>query len=410
MSVPRPERMMVSAERRHSTSRRAQLNAFFYAMCVLATASAVIVLIVLIGSIVQNGWSSLTPTLLTKEPTRNPEEAGIFPLIMGTTWVCIACALFTLPVGVATAIFLEEFRPKNKQLRKVHGFVQLNIQNLSGVPSIVYGILGLTAFVYLFGLFGTIRQPAFEFGIAFYDQFEAADGDIAKGRAASIVYVPVANRAQPATELKEGLTAFNGYGEQVEIHVIPPGAKAPSDPELAERTVRQGEIAGRKEVPRWYYFRLPFGRSVLSGALTLMLVILPVVIIASQEALRAVPTSLREGALGMGATPLQTVWYVTLPSAIPGIMTGSILAMSRAIGEAAPIMIVAGAIVNIPVAPRSVMDGYSILPIQIYNWTEDADPRFPQLAAASILVLLTVLLVFNGLAVFIRHRLQKTNA
>lgn len=407
MSSPSPDRMIGSSEKRQSTSARARQNAFFYGLCVLATFSAVAILIVLLGSILRNGWSWLTPTLLLGEPNRNPVEAGIFPLIMGTAWVCLACALVTLPVGVATAIFLEEFRPKNKNLRTLHGFVQLNIQNLAGVPSIVYGILGLTAFVYLFGLFGTIRQPAMEFGIAFYDQYEAADGDLAAGRPASILYVPISHRAAPDTELKPGLMGYNKYGEHVAINVLPADAPMPSDPELAACSVRQGEVPGRKEVPRWYYFRLPFGRSVLSGALTLMLVILPVVIIASQEALRAVPTSLRDGALGMGATPLQTVWHVTLPAAIPGIMTGSILAMSRAIGEAAPIMIVAGAIVNIPVAPRSVMDGYSILPIQIYNWTEDADPRFPQLAAASILVLLTVLLVFNGLAVFIRHRLQK---
>lgn len=405
--TPVPDRMLSASDKRQSTTTRGRINALFYTLCLIATASAIVILIVLLGSILRNGWNWLTPTLLSQGPNRNPDEAGIYPIIMGTTWVCLGCALLTLPIGVATAIFLEEFRPKNKHLRQLHGFVQLNIQNLAGVPSIVYGILGLTAFVYLFGLFGTIRQPAFEFGIAFYDQFEAANGDLTKGRPASILYVPIANRREPETELKTGLEAFNSRGDRVKITVLPADAPMPDDPKLAATSVRQGEVPGRKEVPRWYYFRLPFGRSVLSGALTLMLVILPVVIIASQEALRAVPTSLRDGALGMGATPLQTVWHVTLPAAIPGIMTGSILAMSRAIGEAAPIMIVAGAIVNIPVAPRSVMDGYSILPIQIYNWTEDADARFPQLAAASILVLLTVLLVFNGLAVFIRHRLQK---
>jgi phosphate transport system permease protein len=406
--IASPDRLLdPAADKRRSSAHRARINAAFYGLCVLATASSVLFLVVLLGSVLRDGAGWLTPTLLTQGPNRDPNEAGIFPLIMGTTWVCLACALFTLPIGVATAIYLEEFRPRHKVLRWLHGFVQLNIQNLSGVPSIVYGILGLTAFVYLFGLFGSVRAPAFEFGIAFYDQFEAADGDLANDVPASIVFVPVKNRQHPDTELVEGLSAFNSSGEQIKLRVLPADAPNPTDPELAATSVRQGELPGRKEVPRWYYLRLPLGRSVLSGALTLMLVILPVVIIASQEALRAVPSSLRDGALGMGATPLQTVWNVTLPAAIPGIMTGSILAMSRAIGEAAPIMIVAGAIVNIPVAPRSVMDGYSVLPIQIYNWTEDADPRFPHLAAASILVLLTVLLVFNGVAVFIRHRLQK---
>jgi phosphate transport system permease protein len=221
------------------------------------------------------------------------------------------------------------------------------------------------------------------------------------------LYVPVSSRSQEPTPLEDGLAAFNSYGERVRINVLPPTAENPTNPEVAAVSVRADEIPGRKPVPRWYYVRLPFGRSVLSGALTLMLVILPVVIIAAQESLRAVPSSLREGALGLGATPLQTVWTVTLPAAIPGIMTGSILAMSRAIGEAAPIIIVAGAIVNIPLPPHTVMDTYSILPIQIYNWTEDASADIQKLAAASILVLLTLLMLFNGLAVFIRHRLQK---
>jgi phosphate transport system permease protein len=136
-------------------------------------------------------------------------------------------------------------------------------------------------------------------------------------------------------------------------------------------------------------------------------VILPVVIISSQEALRAVPDSLREGALGMGATQIQSVWHVTLPAAVPGIMTGAILAMSRAIGEAAPVMIVAGAIVNLSSPPSNLMDRFSIMPIQIYNWTEEANRDFHPLAAGSIILLLLMLLVFNGLAVFIRHRLQK---
>lgn len=144
----------------------------------------------------------------------------------------------------------------------------------------------------------------------------------------------------------------------------------------------------------------------MAGALTLMLVILPVIIISSQESLRAVPGSLRDGALGLGATRWQVVWNVTLPAAIPGIMTGSILAMSRAIGETAPILIIAG-IVYIRTAPSHLMDDFTVMPLQIYNWTTRPQPEFHDIAAGGILLLLAVLLFFNGLAVLIRHKARR---
>jgi phosphate transport system permease protein len=204
------------------------------------------------------------------------------------------------------------------------------------------------------------------------------------------------------------MRGYDGSGRPIVIHVVEPTAdtsRLPADE--AAHTVRSDMPPSRQNVHAWYYFRLPFGRGVLAGSLTLMLVILPIVIISSQEALRAVPSSLRDGALGLGATPLQTIWHVTLPAAVPGIMTGSILAMSRAIGEAAPLIIVAGAVVNQSAPPDSLMSGFSILPIQIYAWTKESDTAFHTLAAASILFLLLLLLLFNGLAVFIRHKLQK---
>ncbi|MDP7378821.1 MAG: ABC transporter permease subunit, partial [Pirellulaceae bacterium] len=156
----------------------------------------------------------------------------------------------------------------------------------------------------------------------------------------------------------------------------------------------------------WYYMQLPLGYSVLAGSLTLMLVVLPVVIISSQEALRAVPSSLRDGGLGMGCTPWQVVWNITLPSATPGIMTGSILAMSRAMGEAAPILLVSSAL-YVSNVPSSLMSRYTIMPLQIYQWADDHNRDFYSLAATGIIVLLVVLLIFNSIAVFVRQRSQK---
>ncbi|HTN74280.1 MAG TPA: PstA family ABC transporter permease [Pirellulaceae bacterium] len=402
----KPKTVQADAPRQSIDTRRA-IDRAFRIFCILATWSSVVMLIVLLVTIFYDGAGALSTHFVWNAPNADPSKAGIWPVMMGTAWVCLVCAAFSMPIGVATAIFLEEFHPKHKWLRHFHAFVQLNIQNLAGVPSIVYGILGLTTFVSMFGLFGNPKEPTLEFGIAFYDQFEAANEDLSAGRPASTLLVPVYGRRDAETPLVDGMDAYNAYGEAVQVKVLSAGQALPTDPEAAAVAVRAGTPSSRIERPRWYYVRLPFGRGVLAGSLTLMLVILPVVIISSQESLRAVPSSLRDGALGMGATPLQAVWYVTLPTAVPGIMTGAILAMSRAIGEAAPVMIVAGAIVNLSSPPSNLMDRFSIMPIQIYNWTEEANRDFHPLAAGSIILLLFMLLVFNGLAVFIRHRLQK---
>ena len=304
---------------RSAASRLFQNRAFLW-LCLIATNLAVLALAILLISIVWQGWSTLDADFVTQRASRKPDNAGILVPLWGSVWVCAICGLVALPLGVGTAIYLEEFARRTRFTR----FIQTNILNLAGVPSIVYGILGLTAFARMFGAFGTGADAGVEFG-------------------------------NP-----DGL----------------------------------------------FYFRLPFGSSVLAGGLTLMLVILPIVIISTQEALRAIPPSLRSGALALGATTWQTVWGMTLPAAIPGIMTGAILAMSRAIGESAPLLVV-GSALFLMATPNNLMSDFSVLPLQIFNWAQRPQAGFHDLAASAIIVQLIVLLAFNGVAVFIRQRLQK---
>ncbi len=296
----------------------------FVGLCIASASLSIIVLAILLGAILLQGVKHLDWGFLTSPPSRKPEKAGIYPAMMGSIWVCLGCAVFALPIGVGTAVYLEEFKPKHYLLRKLHGFVQLNLSNLAGVPSIVYGILGMTAFVQVFGLFGNAMEPGFTLGT----------------------------------------------------------------------------------IDNWYYIQFPLGRGVLAGSLTLMLVILPIVTLAAQESLRAVPNSLREGALALGATQWQTIAKTSLPAAIPGIMTGAILAMSRAIGEAAPILVIAG-VVYITFTPEHMMDDFTAMPLQIYDWAGRPSEEFHRVAAAGIIVLLAILLSFNAVAIFIRHRFQR---
>lgn len=301
-------------------ARRMLANRAFLWGCLFATNIAIVVLAVLLLSIFLQGWDSLSWKFLTNFASRKPAEAGISAPLWGSLWVCTICGLVALPLGIGTAIYLEEFSKRSWFTR----IVQTNIMNLAGVPSIVYGILGLTAFARMFGVFGTNPDDGVEFG----------------------------------------------------------------DPESL------------------LYLRLPFGSSVLAGGLTLMLVILPVVIISTQEALRAVPGSLRSGAFALGATRWQTVWGITLPAAIPGIMTGAILSMSRAIGESAPLLVLGGLLLVFS-TPENLMSDFAILPLQIFNWAGRPQDDFHRIAAGAIIVQLVVLLVFNGLAVLIRQKLQK---
>lgn len=392
-SGPLPAVELVSGEPRRKRDAR------FRGLCVFTAAVSVLVLIGLLASILVQGIPSLSLTMLTGGPEPDPREAGIWPAMLGTLWVCGWCALLTLPIGVATAILLEEYQPRNRWGRVVYGAIQLNIANLAGVPSVVYGLLGLTAFVSMFGLFGgrTHRDGGgLEIGVRYYDQF------FSEGMRA--ILIPVSDLRQPVSEPWDGMTGLDSSGNEVAVNVIPVGAPLPTGKAL-QYTLYEDAEAGRISIKSWYHFSLPLGRGVLTGALTLMLVILPVVIISSQEALRAVPSSLRDGALGLGATRWQVVWHVTLPSAMPGILTGAILAMSRAIGETAPILIIAG-IVYISRAPQNLMDDFTVMPLQIFNWISRPQEEFHALAAAGILLLLAILLSFNAIAVLIRQKLH----
>jgi len=254
----------------------------------------------------------LTPQFVVNPPSRKALESGIWPALVGTLWLMGLVAAIAFPLGVAAAIYLEEYAPDNR-LTEV---IQVNIANLAGVPSIVYGILGLTVFVRTFGAFG------------------AEGKDI----------------------------AFLG----LRLH-------------------------------------LPLGRSVLAGALTMSLLILPIIIIASREAIRAVPDSIRLASYALGATKWQTIWHQVLPAAFPGILTGTILALSRAIGETAPLIMI-GALTYVRWPPRGLYDQFTVIPIQVFNWISLPQEQFRHLAAAGIVVLLAVLLSMNAVAVILRNR------
>ena len=367
-------------------------------LCLFVASTSILFLIILLGSVLLLGAKTLNWNFLTHYPEPLPENAGIGPAIWGTVWVCIVCGFLALPIGVATAIFLEEFKPRSSIVRKLHSFVQLNITNLAGVPSVVYGILGLTLFVSMAGLFGTSKEPAVSVGVEHFDQFFTA-GEKA-------LLIPVDDPSDPPTVVTEGMKAMNTDGEWVDVNVVKSRRRMPKDAEGRKYALIAGRTSGRIEKSSWYHFRLPFGRSVLAGAFTLMLVILPVVIISSQEAIRAVPRSLREAGLGLGATPWKVVRNVTLPAAIPGIMTGAILSMSRAIGEAAPILILAGAIF-LTASPGNLMDNFTVMPLQIFDWAGRPIKEFHSLAASGIILLLAILFVFNSVAVIIRQLTQK---
>lgn len=261
-------------------------------------AVGIITLVVLITYVTIKGWPKLSLNLLTNMPSlRDPGQSGVQSAITGTLWVIGFTALIALPIGVLAALYLEEFARPNSRFQRL---VEVNIQNLAAVPSIVYGILGLAIF-----------------------------------------------------------------------------ARA-----------------------------MALGQSVITASLTLALLVLPVIIIATREALRAVPRNIRDGSLALGATEWQTAYRQTLPAAIPGIATGIILALSRAIGEAAPLLLL-GAVSFITFNPNGLLSGYTTLPIQIYNWTKDSRDEFQVLAAATIVLLLILLLALNFVAIWIRNKTQR---
>ncbi len=263
-----------------------------------------------------NSWISWD--FLTTPMNSTPALAGIRTGILGTLWVTGIAMLFAIPLGVGAAIYLEEYASdtKNPFLIRFNSLVQTNINNLAGVPSIIYGMLGLAVFVIALGYFTS-------------GQFFSPTG--------------------PATN----------------------------------------------------------GRTILSAGLTIGLLVLPLIIINGQEAIRAVPRSLRQASYGLGATKWQTVWNVVLPNAIPGMMTGIILAMSRAIGETAPLIVV-GASTFILTDPSGIFSQFTALPIQIYNWTSRPQAQFQNAAAAGIIVLLVIMVALNGTAIWLRNRYQRS--
>lgn len=292
----------------HRLAQRKRRASFFYGVCVAAVILALLMLVALLYSVMSEAvaWLNLDgtsiKTLLTEIPSSKAVNSGLFPAIVGTLWVIGICIFVSFTVGVSAAIYLEEYSGGSR----IAELIQTNIQNLAAVPSIVYGILGLSIFVAFFVL------------------------------------------AAPGTD----------------------------------------------------------GKNVTAAGLTLALLIMPVVIVSSQEAIKAVPSSIREGGFALGGTRWQVIWRLVLPQAMPGILTGIILAVSRAMGEAAPLVIM-GALSFVPFAPTNPLDRFTVLPIQIYVWISKPQEEFHHLAAAGIVVLLIMLLGMNAFAIFLRNRLQK---
>jgi phosphate transport system permease protein len=281
--------------------RGTQLRELGFAAGLLALLSvALVTLLVLVVDVLVKGAPHLSASFLSETPSRiDPGSSGIAPAIAGTVLLMLVCAAFIVPVGVASAVYLEEYANRERWHNR---FIEVNIQNLAAVPSIVYGVLGL-AFL--------VRGP------------------------------------------------------------------------------------------------LSLGNVVLAGGLTLGLLVLPVVVVAGREAIRAVPPSIREGSMALGATKWQTIWKQVLPAAVPGIATGVILALSRAIGEAAPLIVV-GATIFATSTSFSLTDGeFSALPITIFGWTADPNKEFQALAAAAIIVLMAILLAMNAIAIWLRNRYER---
>jgi phosphate transport system permease protein len=275
---------------------RRRLDLGFQALAMFILVLALGSLAALIADVWADGASRLSWDFITGFPSRRAENAGIFHALSGSIFVILVTGVLAVPIGVASAIYLEEYGRRNLVAR----IIEINITNLAAVPSIIYGLLGLALFVRALGM----------------------------------------------------------------------------------------------------------GRSVIAGASTLALLVLPVVILATREALRAVPPSIREGSYALGASKWQTIWFQVLPIALPGSLTGMILALSRAIGETAPLISI-GALTFVAFAPDSIWSPFTVLPIQIFNWVSRPQVEFQANAAAGILVLLALLLTMNAAAIWLRDRYQK---
>lgn len=263
---------------------------------IACTFLGLILLAIFIGTIFIDGIQRIDWDFLTNLPSRKAERSGIFTAIMGSIWILVLTTIIALPLGIAAAIYLEEYSKKTK----LSSLLEINISNLAGVPSIIYGLLGLEVFVRI----------------------------------------------------------------------------------------------------------LEMGASVLAGSFTLALLILPIVIVSTREAIKAVPKSLRDASFALGASKWQTVSRQLLPASFGGILTGVILALSRAIGETAPLIVI-GALAYVPFAPQTPMDEFTVLPIQIFNWITRPQQGFEVNAAAAIIILLFITFVMNGIAVYFRNKWQK---
>ena len=269
-----------------------QLFKFWGIACTLF---GLVLLTVFIGDILIDGLARIDWSFIMNLPSRKPEKAGIYTALMGSIWILLLTTIISFPVGVAAGIYLEEYSKKNW----LSGVLEINISNLAGVPSIIYGLLGLEVFVRIMGL----------------------------------------------------------------------------------------------------------GASVLAGSLTLSLLILPIIIVATREAIKAVPNSIKDASYALGASKWQTIWNQILPASGGGILTGVILALSRAVGETAPLIVV-GALAYVPFAPQNPMDEFSVLPIQIFNWISRPQHGFIENAAAAIIILLLITFIMNGIAVYFRNKWQ----
>ncbi len=275
--------------------KRNRKNTIFHVIIFLSTIFGVIILAFLLYDILRKGIPWLTTNFFMNYPSRFPKKSGIYPAILGSLWLIVLTGVIAFPIGVGTAIYLEKYAKENK----FSDFVKLNIANLAGVPSIIYGMLGLTVFVRAVGM----------------------------------------------------------------------------------------------------------GRSILAGSFTMALLVLPIIIISSQEAIRSVPASIEQASYALGTTKWQTITGVILPYSFPGILTGTILAMSRALGEAAPLVVI-GALSYVNFAPKSPLSAFTALPIQIFNWSGMPKREFQNVAAAGIIVLLIILLLVNGTAILLRDKYQ----
>ncbi len=298
--TPPPEGAATAAvESQFASGRNSRaLEIGFKALLIACLGVALVTLVVLLIDVAADGFGSVSLNFLVDAPSRIiPENSGIGPALAGTLWLMAVCAAFIIPVGVASAIYLEEYANRESRINR---FIELNIQNLAAVPSIVYGVLGL-AFL--------VRGP------------------------------------------------------------------------------------------------LGMGNILVAGGLTLGLLVLPVLIVSGREAIRAVPPSIREGSMALGATRWQTIWKQVLPAALPGIATGTILSLSRAIGETAPLIVV-GAALFATTSPSSPFDDVTALPIQIFGWVSDPRPEYKSLAAAGIIVLMAILLAMNAVAIWLRNKFE----